>query len=119
GACHLDPAAVDVEVEVGRGFDLGLGNIHHPQVGALDLELADGQGVVPFHAAAGARNAGADPRGAAEIDAVVGELGVEAQLAQSEVDLVVVDLAVGDLQVTVHERGAERTGDFHVAIQVA
>ncbi len=54
-----------------------------------------------------------------EIHAVVGQPGVEGQLAQPHVHLVVVDLAFGDLQGAIHQRSAQGSGDFHVAIQVA
>ena len=60
GARNFDLASVDVEFEIGRGIDLGLGHIRDPQVGALDIDLSIGQGVAPFETARGIGDAGAE-----------------------------------------------------------
>ncbi len=116
-AGDLDLAALDVEIEAGRGVDLRLGDVHDAQSRALQLEVSVGQRVAPLEMAAGARGPLADMSRALEIQAVVRQARPESHLPQRQVDLIEIDLAVGDREGAVHERLSEAALELEVRIQ--
>ena len=68
----------------------------------LQLERSVGQGVAPLQVTARGRAPRADVRRALEIQAVVRQARLEPHLPQRQVDLVEIDLAVGDRQRAIH-----------------
>ncbi len=56
---------------------------------------------------------------AVEVQSVFGQACVEPDLTQSQVDLIEVDLAIGDRQGAVHERGSECALELDVRVQAA